>query len=806
MTSNVDLDSCRPPGLSRRGFLGATGAVAAGAALAAGLDWSRPAAAEATVNRPVLYSRQVRMARPGEAFVLTGSGFAAAALAKAWPVPTGTGSLPAQPARGSLTLRVVAVTADGIVLQLPASARVGVYAIYVSSGDHSAWSEPLTVNEASAWLVDRPTAVAGDQVTVYGEHLRLGTRSVAVALVAGALRYPCTVIEAKSYSITFVVPRGLTGTCSVSVTGDRGTTKPSLEVLARRPCPTRILNVVGDFGADPTGNGDSTAALQAALTSAAASTGGAVVRLPPGLYTISAKLSLPAASGPVHFEGAGQGRTTIKMSSSVEFTPSLPRESPTDVYGVSADDDYGMLYLAPGDSAVEIRGLTFDTNLRRMLAVGLDGRNNVTVADVAVENPEYPQDVWSYVGTLGLLAQNLRNLTVERCDFHCGNATFLISVSDVRVQDNQMRLLFPRNPGDAGNPQHQADNSGVKIWGARRVVVRRNTFVRGSDTYYYARAVQTGGLKLPAQTLGVRDAGGVEDCYFGDNTILNAGEPGSNCGEVLVGDQFNSVQGGRRLLTVSAAGATTISTTDVEFALDDPRQDPIGAMVLVLSGTGTGQLRRVVATTISTLVLDEPWEVVPGTDSTFVLTVLQQHQLYVGNTAKACPKYIGNYGPSAFCIVAGNSFDTTGSVSANPPGFDLSGVLFTAIVTGNNPSTLDPSVYNQILDNRLTTGVSALIYDDFSSLTLDTPVPPMLRGNVVSGNVSTGDESYAVRLVTLYGTPNPGRPFAELNAVIDNVAPAGAVANTAQDGVWFHTVYQGPSGGLVDGGSATIVV
>jgi len=62
-----------------------------------------------------------------------------------------------------------------------------------------------------------------------------------------------------------------------------------------------------------------------------------------------------------------------------------------------------------------------------------------------------------------------------------------------------------------------------------------------------------------------------------------------------------------------------------------------------------------------------------------------------------------------------------------PAWLRLSGVLFTGIVTGNNPSTLDVSVYNQILDNRITTGVSALIYDDFSSLALDTPVPPMLR-------------------------------------------------------------------------------
>jgi len=87
------------------------------------------------------------------------------------------------------------------------------------------------------------------------------------------------------------------------------------------------------------------------------------------------------------------------MSDSTEFTPSLPRESPTDIYGVSAGDDYGMLYLAR-EQPVDVRGLT-STPTYDGCRDGLDGRDNVTVADVAVENPDYPQDVWLYVGRSG---------------------------------------------------------------------------------------------------------------------------------------------------------------------------------------------------------------------------------------------------------------------------------------------------------------------------------------------------------------------------------------------------------------------
>ncbi len=807
------------PGPSRRTFLGTAGLALAGAATlsvwAPGFTEAAPApAAGPSVWRPpVLFRRQVRSARPGETFLITGSGFNVAAVARAVLAPAGDCEespwrAPMTPAGRSIAVRVVAVRSTGIMLILPTSAPKGVYAIYVSAGDGRTFSAPFVVNSAQGWFADAASATAGERVTVYGENLRLDRTSPSVALAVGSGFRRCAVVDSDAYHLSFIVPPGLRGRHSLRVSNGHGgavglSAALSLNVTERPPVPRAVIEPVQDHGADPTGQADSTGALQAALDAAAASPHGARIRLPAGTFTISAKLMMMTRSGPIVLEGAGKEATIIRMSDDVEFTPDLPRGTPTDIYGVSAEDASGMIYLAPSDVPVTLQKLTFDTNQRRIVAVELDASHNVTIADVGIENIDYPQDVWLYVGTQGILGQNLRNLTVERCDFHCGNGCFLIAVVDVRVQDSLFRLFYPRVPSAPNNPQHQADDSGVKIWGANRVTVRRNRFERGSTEFYYARAVQTGGLKLPASVVGVADAAGNENAYYGQNVVVDAGEPASNCGEALVGDQFNSVASGRTLLSASGGSATTITAATATFALNSDKQDPLGASVLILSGTGVGQLRKVVANTTTTLTVDEPWDVVPVADSTFVVIALHQHELYIGNVVRRSPKYLGNYGPSALCIAANNDFDSAGSVTANPAGTDFSGISFVGIVTGDGPPVIDTCSYNQIVDNKIVGGVISLVYDDFSTVSATIPAAPLLLGNVVARNSAKG-EAAAVRLGTPYGVPPS--IFGTQNLVVNNAAGTGTSFNTIIDAPWDGTLYQGPAGALQDGGSNTVVV
>jgi hypothetical protein len=70
---------------------------------------------------------------------------------------------------------------------------------------------------------------------------------------------------------------------------------------------------VTNFDADPTGNADSTTAIQTALNRAKA-LGGGVVYLPPGDFKVSAPLALASATG-VSLRGAGLKATTLIMTS-----------------------------------------------------------------------------------------------------------------------------------------------------------------------------------------------------------------------------------------------------------------------------------------------------------------------------------------------------------------------------------------------------------------------------------------------------------------------------------------------------------
>ncbi|MCU0750607.1 MAG: glycoside hydrolase family 55 protein, partial [Akkermansiaceae bacterium] len=89
----------------------------------------------------------------------------------------------------------------------------------------------------------------------------------------------------------------------------------------------KILNVVSQYGADPSGKSDSTAAIQKALD-AAGKTGGGVVLLPPGTFRISlprpdSKAVLRISSDNTILRGSGEGKTFLLNHSTVMRSASI---------------------------------------------------------------------------------------------------------------------------------------------------------------------------------------------------------------------------------------------------------------------------------------------------------------------------------------------------------------------------------------------------------------------------------------------------------------------------------------------------
>jgi hypothetical protein len=795
---------------SRRAFLAASGVLAGAAVLAIP---TRPAVASPMAGTaPVIYPDQVRTARPSEVLSLAGAGLTETVVLKLWAIPNDTSApmsvvpLPATPPAASTSLTVFAASGDNVMTEIPPGIADGAYAIYASADGGTTWSSPFLINSAQPWYLDHATAAPGALVTVIGPTVSRAGATPQVYLRSSAGLTACAATAASEYEVAFTVPATLaSGTYTVLVSNGRGghyayDSSLPLTVGGAAAPPGTTYNVVADFGADPTGATDATPSIQNALAAAAAHPGGARVSLPAGTYTINSKLSLAAGAAGIQIVGAGAGSTTVRMSDGAPFSPDIPINKSTDVQGVKADDQYGMLYLAPSSQPVELSGITFDTNGKRGVVLEIDGRNGVSVTETAFVADSYPDDVSLYAGVCSILAQNTREVTIDGCSFTCNKGIFLINVVDVRVQNNTFAIFYPRHPGDPNAAPH-ADNDGVQVWGARRLTIRGNTFARGSSTYHYARAVQTGALKISHGLFGTADACGVEDLLIAHNTVDGAGQPGgSNNGEVFVGDTFNGITGGIEAIPVSSATANTIAASGVTFAVNSA-QDPIGAHVFLLNGTGAGQVRRVVGNTTTTLTVDRAWDVLPDTTSSFVVDVVHARQLSVHNTITACSKYIGNYGPSLLSVVAQNDFDSTGAPGVVTP--QGCGAGFFGLLGGTAAAVkFHPVFYNLIADNTFTAAHALLSYQNFSG---GVPPYPILRGNVVTRNVAS-EITEVVALANSGATPIPAATWGRYNAIVQNRLGASVTDEATLDGGWDRSLYQGSPSGLVDGGNNTVVV
>jgi len=121
-----------------------------------------------------------------------------------------------------------------------------------------------------------------------------------------------------------------------------------------------------------------------------------------------------------------------------------------------------------------------------------------------------------------------------------------------------------------------------------------------------------GWLQAAGQTLGLANAA-VWRTATTETNDPHAGEPASNCGEVW------SVISSTRckaapLLTVSAATSTQISTP-TSLCPGRPAARPMGAMVVILSGTAPAATPGR-SDHADTVTLDEAWDVTPASDST----------------------------------------------------------------------------------------------------------------------------------------------------------------------------------------------
>ena len=216
-----------------------------------------------------------------------------------------------------------------------------------------------------------------------------------------------------------------------------GTTKKIAvsALLASTPGNTDWLNVVTQYGADPTGTADSTTAIQTALTAAAAATYGGVVYFPAGLYLISQTLQ---AGSSTTVTGDGIGATTIrvKASSLSSFT--------------QVGSNGGATMLATAGNAAKSRITVSD------LTLDMNEANNSSVPGFAIAAECSPAGI-----------QNVTGLTVERVEVinAVGYSVFPRGCTDVKIRG--CRVIAGQASNGYANQDgiHVTDCAGVIIDG-----------------------------------------------------------------------------------------------------------------------------------------------------------------------------------------------------------------------------------------------------------------------------------------------------------------------------------------------------
>ena len=241
------------------------------------------------------------------------------------------------------------------------------------------------------------------------------------------------------------------------------------------------INVVSQYGADPTGATDSTTAIQNALTAARTSTYGLVVYVPAGVYLVSTMLLIGSNTTLL---GDGMALSTIRAKSG-SWSSVTQNGSGATNSGISVLQVYGSGASA---SNITVRGITFDGNQTGITAI--PGWANLPSC-----------------GVINLL--NVTNITVDACQFinSIGYSLYLYSPVQFTVTNNRVLSGQVSAAQGWGTPSQQ---DGIHIAGPASNGEISNNFV------------DTGTSSAGDDGIALQSWGDIHDVVISDNSVRSA--------------------------------------------------------------------------------------------------------------------------------------------------------------------------------------------------------------------------------------------------------------------------------------------
>ena len=638
-------------------------------------------------------------------------------------------------------LRILNKDEGVITAELPQELPKDNYIGYVKTS--AGISKAFYVNMPEIHWISEPEICRGQSVRIFGKNFLnpktndYSNAKAYVCSVDGEQTLEAEITGASQYTADIKIPNGVTegksyivkynnGACEYGLFGmDSNEAVPCVSDVQMKELKDKYgvevawasnLNIkdifnVKDYGASGDGKADDSEAVQKALSSAEAN-GGGIIYLPAGEYNITSLTEALNIPDKVIIAGDGKDNTVINTDKRIYFYKNYGGITNISLKSDTKRPDNDTERYIGG----YVGGILYaNGNDMNFFAKNVD----VNVADGSA-----------------FVSYSANNIVIEDCKFNVTHMGPYIGTSNSRKFKTRFINNYVRNT------QRPLMMFGDYSWISNNKFVGENA---GENCEKYNGEVLT-------MEHRITDMWG-DNIYYGDNDISGIigdkrEDYDDSCGEGIC----NQIDGRIAMSSVVGADGNKL-TTNLDFDKIMKGEDSIaeergkrliGAKLVILSGNGMGQIRKVTGVSEKTLELDSAWEIPPQNGDTFTVDYgICENNIIVNNniTAEVRKAAIMLYNRSANNIIAGNTITNSGGIwfgQCQDSSRLRTGISYFNYVIGNKLSGGVRDKANGARDNALSIGPG----DDAGvKIALDASMPKLTAyygdsycNNTIKGN------------------------------------------------------------------------
>ncbi len=589
---------------------------------------------------------------------------------------------------------------------VPSSLAKGIYAFKITS--NGAESDLYFFNKPKPWWIQGDkgkTASPGGYMRIQGKCLAYDGKTPRVMLRSADGTDTWLAAEAyKENSLSVRLPENTAvGEYEVYVSngyGDASCISRADNITIEQPNKksSEIFSVL-DYGADPTGNRDSTSAVQKALNAAKSKKGR--VFLPAGSYMITQPLRV----------GEGTEMFGEDKNLSMLFVPEGKIVTPYLIYSPSAGPVKNLninnlsVYMQGAHKNIIYASGGFDMSNVIIRALGYYGHINKGEKDSDYGGSTVTSDPINL--GCAVILRDAESFSIDSCDILATNAA-------LNSYNSRYGIIKDCTLSGTLTPMQ---NYGL------------------SKTVFENNLIKSTGLFSSGSSLSLYNSAASFNVFMYNNTFENAYGGDREAitfdghGTAYLGKVTETSGTTMTLVTAPQWGTEhkdKIASWDTGLKYRETDCEWHGVTVYIINGTGVGQYRNLVGCDGNEIEIEKAWDIEPDEDSIISIGKFSGRDIFLENKFYDVGTGVQLYPPNVECVVSGNIMERAGNT--------LSGGQVTTVTNGDPRAEV--GWFSTFTDNVIAVGNSwGQLY---SSIRIygnnDVDTYPVSRGHIIKGN------------------------------------------------------------------------